>query len=371
MDIKEAIDRLEIPGDLIYICQYGSHLYGLNTENSDLDLRGVYLPRKEDMLIGKYEDEFNTEINIEMETYHESNKTINGFPLKGFVTTKQVKADVKLFSLHKFIKLCSKGDTNALDLLFSWNMDHSGIFWWAATPYFSNVIGYMYDNRHKLIDTDKLESPCRYAFKQATKYGLKGQRLKVLQGILNDVETYMSLSTTKEDALLSTFLRDFTYEDLTPVINDYLDDKHVKIELLDNKGTLEHYLNVCGVQHQYNLSLKTFKQRIQDKIDKEYTSQRTKDAQDGNDWKALSHALRILFEIEELLTDKTITFPCKEKQFLLDVKQGKVDRSQIDDLFNDKFNTILDKVNSNVLEWKYDEQLWNDVILTCYCGLKL
>ena len=36
------------------------------------------------------------------------------------------------------------------------------------------------------------------------------------------------------------------------------------------------------------------------KIDKEYTSQRTKDAQDGNDWKALSHALRILFEIEEL-----------------------------------------------------------------------
>ena len=35
--INEIIKQLNIPGKLIYLSQYGSHLYGLNTENSDLE----------------------------------------------------------------------------------------------------------------------------------------------------------------------------------------------------------------------------------------------------------------------------------------------------------------------------------------------
>ena len=49
----------------------------------------------------------------------------------------------------------------------------------------------IFTNRNKLINTDRLESPITYAFKQATKYGLKGERLKVLQNILLGTKNFL------------------------------------------------------------------------------------------------------------------------------------------------------------------------------------
>ena len=371
--IKQIIDKLEIPGKLIYLSQYGSHLYGLNTENSDLDFRGVYIPNLDDMILGKAQDEINTELEVEVECYEEIDKVVNGFPLKGAVKAKKVKVDVKIFSLQKFIKLCSKADTNALDLLFSLDNDvmeqyiyydkeikddgHTG------TSYIP--IWYILNHKNKLINTDRLESPITYAFKQATKYGLKGERRQVMLDLLKHVNTYLFLDTTPANVPLSKFMTDFIYEDGTPIINQYIDGKHVKIDVLDNKGKEEKYLYVCGVQHQFNLELKRFAQRLEEKINKEYTSQRTKQAADGNDWKALSHAIRILLEVKQLLEDGCITFPCIENRFLLRIKQGKISREVIDEFFNKELSNILEKVQSNKLNWKYDEEFWNKFIIKC------
>lgn len=181
--------------------------------------------------------------------------------------------------------------------------------------------------------------------------------------LLKDVNTYLFLDTTPANVSLSRFMRDFIYKDGTPIINQYIDGKHVKIDILDNKGKKEKYLYVCGVQHQFNLELKRFAQRLEEKINKEYTSQRTKDAADGNDWKALSHALRALLEVKELLSFGTINFPLKDSQFLLDVKLGKIDRDTVDRFFEFELSTILENVQANKLGWKYDQDFWNEFIL--------
>lgn len=371
--IKQIIDKLEIPGKLIYLSQYGSHLYGLNTENSDLDFRGVYIPNLDDMILGKAQDEINTELEVEVECYEEIDKVVNGFPLKGAVKAKKVKVDVKIFSLQKFIKLCSKADTNALDLLFSLDNDVMEQYIYSDTEIKDDghtgtsyiPIWYILNHKNKLINTDRLESPITYAFKQATKYGLKGERRQVMLDLLKHVNTYLFLDTTPANVPLSKFMTDFIYEDGTPIINQYIDGKHVKIDVLDNKGKEEKYLYVCGVQHQFNLELKRFAQRLEEKINKEYTSQRTKQAADGNDWKALSHAIRILLEVKQLLEDGCITFPCIENRFLLRIKQGKISREVIDEFFNKELSNILEKVQSNKLNWKYDEEFWNKFIIKC------
>ena len=106
-----------------------------------------------------------------------------------------------------------------------------------------------------------------------------------------------------------------------------------------------------------------FIKRIEEKINKEYTSQRTKDAADGNDWKALSHAIRVLLEIKELLNTGNITFPCKQSRFLMRIKQGKINREIIDEFFNTELSNILENVQANKLGWKYDEEFWNEFIL--------
>ena len=34
--------------------RFGSHLYGLNTPNSDVDYKGIFMPTLEELLLGTY-----------------------------------------------------------------------------------------------------------------------------------------------------------------------------------------------------------------------------------------------------------------------------------------------------------------------------
>ena len=57
----------------------------------------------------------------------------NFIPNKYLINKKKV--DVKIFSLQKFIQLCSKADTNALDLLFSWTNKDTESYLYAVSDY--------------------------------------------------------------------------------------------------------------------------------------------------------------------------------------------------------------------------------------------
>ena len=366
-EIEKQLKPL-INGKLIYLSQYGSHLYGLNTENSDLDFRGVYIPNLDDIILHKDKDEINEELEI---TYQPPQPTsADGMcTLAVYIKPRTVKVDVKIFSLQKFIQLCSKADTNALDLLFS--IDTPADHTWQYKGLVKNVpeemkypLRYIHENRDKLINTDRLESPITYAFKQATKYGLKGERLKVLEEVLQAardlIEKYQVQNELNNNGTAVAYIPNVKelVKELEP-----LDGKHLKVDVLDNKGKKEKYLFVCGVQHQFNLDLDKFIKRIEEKINKEYTSQRTIDAKDGNDWKALSHAIRVLLEIKELLDTGNIQFPLNDRQFLLDIKLGKIEREVIDNYFNQELSNILERVQKNELNWKYTETLWNLFLL--------
>ena len=371
MLMDEIINSLHINGTLLHLTQYGSHLYGTHTENSDLDFRGVYIPTIDDLILHKDRDEINEEIIIELEDYKNlKDKNIiigdESFPVAGVGYTKKVKVDIKIFSLQKFIRLCSKADTNALDLLFSLNNNNIPQYTYSVTTrqkkeepknLWDNSVyiaksyipfWYILQHKDKLINTDRLESPITYAFKQATKYGLKGKRRLIIMQILEKAKLLSDIHTV---------------EDILPLIENMFDDKYLRIDELYNKGKMEKYLFVCGVQHQFNLNIEKFKQRLQDKIDKEYTSQRTIDAADGNDWKALSHAIRILFEIKQLLEIQTIQFPVDP--IVKQIKLGQISREDIDNLFDNTFQDIMEQIKQNTLNWKYDEEFWDNFILEC------
>lgn len=228
------------------------------------------------------------------------------------------------------------------------------------------VIQFIRSHVDKLINSHRLESPCIYAFKQATKYSIKGTRYKILMKILDAAINYYNLDSTSKDVTIEKFVADCTSENLQISIKDYFDDKYLKIDELNNKGYIEKYLYICGVYHQFNLQLKVLIERLKEKLEKEYTSQRTKDALDGNDWKALSHAVRILFEMQELFEDKAIVFPCKCHEFLKNIKEGKIDRQKIDNLVETSLDKIVSLVLEDPLKWKYDTQFWQQFIINLY-----
>lgn len=339
--IDKVQEYLGDKGTLIYLTQFGSHLYGTNTDVSDLDFRGVFIPSKEYLMLKKDEEEYNTQIDIAED--------------KICVNTHNKKLDIKLFSIYKFIKLCGKCDTNALDVLFSVDINNNDNYVNNRIIQYYNkkglsgrfIIQEIYDKRHYLIDVNNLQSPCSYAYKQSVKYGIKGKRLQCLQNL------YSICHNIPDNDKVS--IRDCIH-----LLKD-TDEQHVKVINIPNKDCVEQYLSVCGVEHQLNLSVATLEKRIHNKIEKEYTSQRTKNAKDGNDWKALSHAIRVLFEITQLLNEAVITFPVSS--LIMDIKQGRVDRQVIDELFNTKFDDILQQISDNKLKWFYNKQYWDKYLL--------
>lgn len=347
--IDEIIKQLRpiINGKLIYLSQYGSHLYGLNTENSDLDFHGVYIPTLDDIILKKDKDEINTEIVFE--------KTRE---------TKEIKVDIKIFSLQKFIQLCSKADTNALDLLFSMDNDSMEQYIYSDTEIKDDghtgtsyiPIWYILNYKDKLINTDRLESPIIYALKQASRYSIKGNYVTLLNKLIQ-------VSKELYDNGTCAYI-----EDLIPYLQNRLlvDGQMVSIDTIANKGKPTKYLRVLGVQHQTNLSISIFLDRLQSKLDT-YSSRSLVACKDGgNDWKALSHAIRILFEVKELMETGNIIFPCKNKEFLLKVKNGQVSREELDLLFGKELNNVLENVKDNKINWKYDEKFWEQFIIKEY-----
>src|SRR5574343_614921 len=80
--------------------KFGSHLYGTSTPNSDVDIKGIFLPPKRDILLCKIPKSIteNTKTNC-----NEKNSCDD--------------IDKEFYSLHYFLKLACEGETVTLDMI--------------------------------------------------------------------------------------------------------------------------------------------------------------------------------------------------------------------------------------------------------------
>ena len=326
---------LENKGKLLYLSEYGSTLYGTNNPDSDIDYRGIFLPNKQNQLLGiKYE-----EVNYTTGNSQSKNSSTD--------------VDIKLMSLQKFIKLCSEGDTNALDLLFSMPCDH--IIKFIGND---NILD-LYMNRDKLIDVKNMKAFIGYAIAQAKKYGIKGSRL----GVIKDIKNYLNALPKQYDQYplsikVGTILHYFGDESYC--FHKTLVDKETDKEL--------DYLCVCGAMHQYNIPIKEFKTRINQVYEKYGERAKLAEENQGIDWKALSHAIRCIEQCKELLTDGCITFPLKQKDFIKDIKYGKIDYKTVEHLIVTGLDEISKLQESTLIKYNYKVSFWNEYILNLYKG---
>ena len=97
MNFKDAIkqpeyeflhDPSKIRGTLCYLTVSGSYAYGTNNENSDLDIRGVAIEERDDLLLGNG-----------MEQYEDK------------------ATDTVVYGLQKYVSICRNCNPNALEML--------------------------------------------------------------------------------------------------------------------------------------------------------------------------------------------------------------------------------------------------------------
>jgi predicted nucleotidyltransferase len=273
---------------LIMKCVFGSHLYKLNTPTSDTDYKGIYLPTKDELLLGKHAKSINQSTG--------DDKTKN--------TSQDV--DVEIFSLPYFVELACKGETVAIDMLHA-----------DAIPMYNGENYYaIWDDlksKRKMFYTKDMKSYVGYARKQANKYGIKGSRVNAVEKVIN----WLTHNCSAEYRAMTTIRQ--VYSQLPT--NEFV--RHVQMDDPKN-GTLKFY-EICGRKYQDTLTLDQLLGHALN-IYNEY-GDRAKQAQadEGVDWKAVSHALRASYQMIHILEDGDFEYPLPETNFLKAVKTGQLE----------------------------------------------
>jgi hypothetical protein len=339
----------------------GSKLYGTSTPTSDIDYKVITLPSSKDMLIGK--------------------RPKNNFISTGNAAAKNTQDDVDLeyVPIQVFLTDAWNCQSYAFDLVFSClaeDQDYAG-----QTYHNEEIRTFMKEICEEFVArymTCDLSSMIGFASSQATKYGVKGDRLNVVNSVTSALEeVYTSLLAQGRHRLVidEMTLRDvallhekfaplhnakYFYKSKYPVNNIKMDDCYVLID-------------TCV---PWSIKMKTLDDRLKS-LAKRYGNRASQAAiNEGVDYKSLSHALRVALDAHELLDTGWLKLPHdKERvEYLLKVKSGNIElRQTVDELgkmFDDCKTKIVDHnhvLHEKTPELQRDFEQWaEEVILNLY-----
>jgi hypothetical protein len=310
MDFKEELAK--IGGELVVAARCGSRLYGTATPNSDEDYVFVYRCSTKDLLMGDYKDVFEIK----------TNKTKN--------KNTALDKDFKFNELKRFIDDCLGGQTYALDLL--WSPDSMMI---EKSEIWNSIVA----QRDKLV-TNNLYPFIRYCQGQAHKYSDKGAKFKELDEVL-------SLCSDLKVKLLSEAIGMGIFKNRT-----YFS--------LVNKSENDVYLEGLGCSFPANRAWKDVLPVLKSKYNKYGNRVRESAEYGGVDLKAYYHAFRILWEMEDYMTNGRLEFPCSRVHHLRDIRAGKYDHKYIMDWIESEIKRVESIPNTlPAPDFKY----WNKFIL--------
>ena len=334
IDIKNLIEKFEQEQNckVVYITKYGSKLYGTDNPNSDTDYKGVFIPNKNDVLLKRDLEHFNFNSND--------------------ANTKNSKDDIdlQLFSIYKFFNLLKKGETGAMDILFSMFREDTQIY---NDQEFTSVIMQNY----KKFYNRNLHSFVGYCVGQSKVYNVRGERFNELHLF---VKKFNSLVKEQgEEKLESVFSL------IDEMFSEYA-YKYIKYVTADtSRGSGEtkqgQYVEVLGKRFLGTVTVKYFAEKITDM--EEQFGNRARASAKGVDFKALSHAVRVISEVEELIDNDFITFPLKNRVYVTSVKEGNETLEDVMDYLDNKLNIVQEKLENSNLPQRSDEVFIDDLLL--------
>lgn len=305
---------------------FGSHLYGTNTENSDKDIKGVYLPPLNDCILNKIKKSI-------------SNNT------KANNNSKNTKDDIdcEFYSLQYFLlELGKNGDTTFLDMIHAPN---------GSIIDMSPEWEFLRANR-SMFYTKSLKSYVGYCRGQAAKYGIRGSKLQEAKKIL-DV-----LNKHNEGEKLANF-----WEELP-------DSEYSKRYDIDNcQAKDKRAFDFCAKKLMADTNVFFAKQTIQKFYDSYGERARMAQNNEGIDWKAISHAFRVGYQLKELYMTGDLIFPLRNAEYLKNLKKGVY--HYINDNVAENLDTLINEVEILANKSNYQESVevgyWEDWIVSLYC----
>ena len=310
--------------EVIYNTFYGSHLYGLATPQSDIDFRSVFIPDPKDILLGRV-------IDIVSESKGEKHHA-NG---PGDI-------DNSFFSLKVFVDLLCGGDTGAFDILHA---PENKIL------RSSDIISDIYHHSSKCY-TSQMTGLFNHVAKKSEAYGVRGIRATALKELIDVMEKMSDLEGFKLGDIIHRLPVDGEFLELTQ-------------DTTQRAGCQDFYV-VLGRKFQFTISAIMFR----DAINKLWVGygDRTKKIQmaGGVDWKDLSHAFRVGYQLLDIYREGDYTFPLKQTPELMLIKAGEVNFDEYQVKLQALVAEVKDAAAKSELPKEVDRTYWEEFVVDTY-----
>lgn len=309
----------------LFTCLYGSRLYGTQTPTSDLDVKHVYLPSLDDLLLGKKLQN----------TVNQTNKAAN-------TRNSKDDTDEEFIPLHVFARDFLGGQTYALELAFALEGTHAGqILDQQHGAQFSELVTHLREN----FLTRNINAMMGYVVNQATMYSFKGERLNAVR----EVQELLLRVPDPEARVKDVW-------DLSPEFVAGAQDlagkfpKYFKVTEYDiGNGRMAPAFKLLETTLPFS-SRVGHSIGVINALESKYGTRADAASQTNVDWKATMHALRILDEGLMLLNHHKLEFPFNQMQVgkLLKIKHGEVAIESIREELDSKLEQLknLEKVSS-------------------------
>ena len=343
---------------ILYKAIVGSKLYGTDSINSDTDIKGIFLPDINDLILNKAPKHFVSSSKICKNDKNNKNDI-----------------DETYYSIQYFLELLAIGETNVMDLFFSFTNKNCILYVsdeWKNN--FNEILNHCISK-----NVNKYMSYCK---SQCQKYSIKGDKLNNYNQFLKMCEFYFN-NKDKNGApitLAEALCQAFHYDSLKHLIPKVGEDRikvtfsnftpykfgdHCYFITADNK---ESYISISDMKFTLSDSIKSAYHKCKKVINSYGKRAQAAADNDGSDLKAISHCVRVLCQVEEILETGKITFPLKDADFIKSIKYNTshLTRDEIMNWIEKKIEIINDKIEKSTLRTKADYKWINNFIISCY-----
>jgi hypothetical protein len=317
--------------DVIVEMRFGSHLYGTDTPESDLDVKGVYMPEARDILLQQVKPSITSSREKEA---GERNRPSD--------------VDREYYSLQRYLGLLAAGQTVAIDMLFA----PDAVMLRPPTPVWRDIQAHA-----PRFISRRASAFVRYCRQQANKYGIKGSRVAAARSALALIKTAEEKhGTTARLSVLGPTLARFVAA-----------TEHVVfIDAETASGSVLPQLEVCGRKIPLTASVKTAREVVQRLVATYGQRAIQAERHEGVDWKALSHAVRVGREAVELFRTGRIVFPLPYVEHLLRIKSGALPYVVVADEIEALLDEVAAAAATSSLPALPDEDAMDALVLRAY-----
>ena len=314
------------PHKLVYLSLSGSHLFGTATPKSDLDVKGLFLPSRQSLYLQNAPQQFSQNTN------------------DSSAKNSSDDVDVTVWSVQFWLKLLAKGDINAVSLLFA-HTNPDAILEGTDTVFFERL---------KELEPTKLlgrnlSGMMGFAYNQAIKYTAKGKHLKAVQIAIR------VLSEASQGLIA----------DVADVIVTQVADESMARVQVGSKGIKQ--LVLLEKMFDFTASTAWALEPLRE-VEARYGKRAKLALEEGVDFKAFSHSLRVLEEIRLLHSSALIVYPHVGEfaKLMRDAKMGALEYDVLIEALDRKLEEARVAESLSVLPIDVDPSYAESFLLSLY-----